>query len=600
MTLPIRLAGLLALLATTLGAAGALAQGLPPTVDAALARAKLPRDAVTMLVVEVDGKSAPRLSHLAQLPVNPASVMKLVTTFAALDQLGPAFTWRTPVYLEGTLRDGNLMGNVYIKGQGDPKLVAERLWLLLRRVQGLGIRQITGDIVLDRSAFAVPPQDPGAFDGEALRPYNASPDALLVNFKSMVMSFVPDPANQKAMLSMEPPLAGLQLPPSVPLLPGACGDWRGGLKADFSDTNQVRFTGGLPASCGERVWPLAYADPRSHAVRAVAGMWGHLGGKLTGVVRDGQVPAALTPVFELQSPALADVVRDINKFSNNVMAQQVFLTLSLQQKGVGTAEGSREVIAQWWRERFGTLPPPLLDNGSGLSRDERISAEALARMLQAAWASPVMSELMSSLPITGVDGTLRRARTQSGVVAHLKTGSLRDVAGVAGYVLGASGRRYVLVAIANHANANSVRPAIEALIDWTATYNARANHVHHRPDRLPCRRPDHLQLCAPSLADLPHPRRQRRVPGHVQRVRRGGGTVAGVRLAAGGLAHRSGQRHHAGAGTAHPGYEAAVPGPSHGATCWLIKKAPREALFCCGLHAGGRASLIRTACPHQC
>jgi D-alanyl-D-alanine carboxypeptidase/D-alanyl-D-alanine-endopeptidase (penicillin-binding protein 4) len=468
MTLPIRLAGLLALLATTLGAAGALAQGLPPTVDAALARAKLPRDAVTMLVVEVDGKSAPRLSHLAQLPVNPASVMKLVTTFAALDQLGPAFTWRTPVYLEGTLRDGNLMGNVYIKGQGDPKLVAERLWLLLRRVQGLGIRQITGDIVLDRSAFAVPPQDPGAFDGEALRPYNASPDALLVNFKSMVMSFVPDPANQKAMLSMEPPLAGLQLPPSVPLLPGACGDWRGGLKADFSDTNQVRFTGGLPASCGERVWPLAYADPRSHAVRAVAGMWGHLGGKLTGVVRDGQVPAALTPVFELQSPALADVVRDINKFSNNVMAQQVFLTLSLQQKGVGTAEGSREVIAQWWRERFGTLPPPLLDNGSGLSRDERISAEALARMLQAAWASPVMSELMSSLPITGVDGTLRRARTQSGVVAHLKTGSLRDVAGVAGYVLGASGRRYVLVAIANHANANSVRPAIEALIDWTA------------------------------------------------------------------------------------------------------------------------------------
>jgi hypothetical protein len=138
MTLPIRLAGLLALLATTLGAAGALAQGLPPAVDAALARAKLPRDAVTMLVVEVDGKSAPRLSHLAQLPVNPASVMKLVTTFAALDQLGPAFTWRTPVYLEGTLRDGNLMGNVYIKGQGDPKLVAERLWLLLRRVQGLG------------------------------------------------------------------------------------------------------------------------------------------------------------------------------------------------------------------------------------------------------------------------------------------------------------------------------------------------------------------------------------------------------------------------------------------------------------------------------
>ncbi len=468
MMLTIRLAGLLALLATALSAAGALAQGLPPAVEAALARAKLPRDAFTVLVTEVDGKAAPRLSHQPQVPMNPASVMKLVTTFAALDQLGPAFTWRTPVYMEGTLRDGNLVGNVYIKGQGDPKLVAERLWLLLRRVQGLGIRQITGDIVLDHSAFVVPLQDPGAFDGEALRPYNASPDALLVNYKSLVMSFVPDPANQKAMLSIEPPLAGVQIPPSVPLLPGACADWRGGLKADFSDANQIRFAGGLPASCGEKVWPLAYADPRSHAARAVAGMWGHLGGKLTGVVRDGQVPNTLAPVFELPSPALADVVRDINKYSNNVMAQQVFLTLSLQQKGVGTAEGSREVIAQWWRDRFGALTPPLLDNGSGLSRGERVTAEALTRMLQAAWGSPVMSELMSSLPITGVDGTLRRARTQSGVVAHLKTGSLRDVAGVAGYVLGASGRRYVLVAIANHPNANGVRPAIEALIDWTA------------------------------------------------------------------------------------------------------------------------------------
>ena len=196
-------------------------------------------------------------------------------------------------------------------------------------------------------------------------------------------------------------------------------------------------------------------------------MWQELGGKLSGQVRDGRVPAGLRPVFDQQSPALAEIVRDINKFSNNVMAQQLFLTLSLQQKGTGTLEGSREVLRTWWQGRLGG-EVPTFDNGSGLSRDERISAQQLARLLQYAWSSPLMSELMSSLPISGTDGTLRRTRGRAPGTAHLKTGSLRDVSGVAGYVDAASGKRYVLVAIANHANAAGLRPAVEALIDWTA------------------------------------------------------------------------------------------------------------------------------------
>ncbi len=446
---------------------------LPAEVEAALARARLPREAVTLLVAEVDGRTPPRLAHRADMPVNPASIMKLVTTSAALDLLGPAFTWSTSVYLDGTVRAGTLTGNLHIRGQGDPKLVVERLWLLMRRVQGLGIHTIQGDIVLDRSAFEVVPQDPGSFDGEPLRPYNATPDALLLNYKSLVMTFVPDRAAGQASLQVEPPLAGVQLPTTVALSPQECGDWRGALRADFSDPARIRFAGAYPAACGERVWPLAYADPASYAARAVEGMWKQLGGRLTGQVRDGPVPAQLRPVLETTSPALAEVVRDINKFSNNVMAQQLFLTLSLQQRGTGTLAGSREVIARWWRERIGGAAEdaPVLDNGSGLSRSERITATGLARLLHRAWASPWMPELMSSLPITGTDGTLRRNRNIAQGVAHLKTGSLRDVSGVAGYVLGASGRRYVLVAIANHPNAGSVRPAIDALVDWAARDN---------------------------------------------------------------------------------------------------------------------------------
>jgi D-alanyl-D-alanine carboxypeptidase/D-alanyl-D-alanine-endopeptidase (penicillin-binding protein 4) len=254
----------------------------------------------------------------------------------------------------------------------------------------------------------------------------------------------------------------------VPLSEGSCNDYRTALRAELSDPARISFAGRYPASCGEKVWPVAYAEPASFAVRAVEGMWREMGGQLQGKVREGQVPAGMVPTFAFASPPLAEVLRTINKYSNNVMAQQLFLTLSLQQKGVGTLAGSRELLQDWWRERFGADDAPQVDNGSGLSRTDRVSAQALAHLLQYAWISPLMPELMASLPITGQDGTLKPERWRAKGNAHLKTGSLRDVAAVAGYVHAASGKRYVLVAIVNHPNANAVRPAIEALVEWAA------------------------------------------------------------------------------------------------------------------------------------
>jgi D-alanyl-D-alanine carboxypeptidase/D-alanyl-D-alanine-endopeptidase (penicillin-binding protein 4) len=445
------------------------ANELPADVSAALARSKLPREALSVLVLPVEeegrGKASglPRLSHRAEVSVNPASLMKLVTTSAALELLGPSFTWRTPVYVEGVVREGVLQGNLHVRGQGDPRLGVEKLWQLMRRVQGLGIQRIEGDIVLDRSAFEVPWRDPGSFDGEPLRPYNASPDALLINFKSLLIHWVPDRAANEVRIHTEPPLAGVQFPSQLPLTAGECGDYRSAVKADFSDPLKPRLSGAYPASCGEKVWPVAYADPAQFAPRAILGMWQQLGGQLRGVVREGVVPAQLKPVFWHESAPLAEVVRDINKYSNNVMAQQLFLTLSLQQQGLGKQGASQEIVNRWWRERV-AMAPPLLDNGSGLSREERITPAALARLLQVMWRSPVMPDLMASLPVAGQDGTLRRSQTQSR--AHLKTGSLRDVMGVAGYVDGQDGRRWVLVAILNHPQANAARPVLDALIDW--------------------------------------------------------------------------------------------------------------------------------------
>jgi len=465
--------------------AGAFGQTVPVEVTAALQRARVPLDSVSLFIARADATSPPLLSHRAQTPMNPASTMKLVTTFAALDLLGPNYTWRTPVWLDGKVRDGVLNGNLVIQGQGDPKLVVERLWLLLRRVQALGVRQIDGDIVLDSSAFAPMALDAAEFDGEPLRPYNATPDALLIKFKSVVMTFTPDLANGVARIQYEPPLAGVQRPDKVALTAdrsAACGDYRAALKADFSAPQRIRFDGSYPLSCAEKVWPLAYSDPASFNARAMAGLWQSMGGVLTGTAREGAAPAT-EATFEVLSPTLTELVRDINKFSNNVMAQQVFLTLGratapADKAAPATKEAAMEATRRWWQQRIAadvpdaastpnaSWPPPDMDNGAGLSRRARITAASLGRLLQVAYASPLMPELMSSLPIVGVDGTLKRSLAKPHS-AHLKTGSLKDVLALAGYVHAVNGQRYCLVALINHPNARAAKPALDALVDWT-------------------------------------------------------------------------------------------------------------------------------------
>ena len=442
------------------------AQTLPPEALQSLQRAGVPADAMSVVVHDAtSGRGV--LQWQEQRAVNPASLMKLLTTMAALERLGPAFTWATPVWLTGPVRDGVLDGSVFIKGSGDPKLVLERVWLLLRRVQQQGVREIRGDIILDSSAFVVPEADAGDFDGEPLRPYNVRPSALLLNFRSVTYTFVPDEAAGVARVAVEPALAGTLIDRSVPLQNGPCGDWRGALKASF-EAGRTRFAGSYHSACGELNWPVADPQPGTFDARLIDALWREMGGQLQGSVREGLAPLDLKPAFEQRSPALAELVRDINKYSNNVMAQQLFYTLALQAKKTGpaTLDSARDTLARWLVERTGDLGNEVvLDNGSGLSRQTRISAMRLARLLTQNFDSPVMSELMSSLPISGLDGTLRRSRATAGR-AHLKTGSLRDVAGVAGYVLSNSGRRYVVVAIINHANANGARPALDAVVQW--------------------------------------------------------------------------------------------------------------------------------------
>jgi len=469
----IRLAAL-ALLGTALAAEAAptATWTLPPTIATALDKAHVPQSALALWVQPVDAAS-PSWGWNPDFGVNPASVFKLATTSAALETLGPAWTWKTGVFVTGPIRNGVLDGSVVIVGTGDPSLVMERVWLLLRQLRDAGVRDIHGDIVLDHSGFAPSARSAADFDNAPSEPYNVLPDALLMNFRSVTLSFQPDAQAHVARVTAEPKLAGLAIDATVPLSKGGCEDWRGGLQLSADDATHWRFAGRYPASCGARNWPLAYPDPASYESRLVTALWREAGGRITGKVRDGTLPDGAKLAFTFESPQLAQIVRDINKYSNNTMAEQLFLTLAWNASSELSAtatdvkqEQARAVLMQWLHERLGAAADGIVVvNGSGLARETRISARTLAQLLQSDWNSPIMPELASSLPINGVDGTLRKSTALAGR-AHLKTGSMRDVVAVAGFVQADSGRRYILVAVINDPNAGAARPALDAAIAW--------------------------------------------------------------------------------------------------------------------------------------
>lgn len=444
---------------------------LPIPVARALKSAGIPQDAVAVVVQEA-GAIFPRVSVNAGQVMNPASVMKLVTTFAALELLGPAHTWTTRALTTAPLADGILAGDLVLQGSGDPKLTLEQFWLLLRQLRARGVRDIRGDLVLDRSAFAPVEHDPAAFDGKPLRPYNAGPDALLLNFKAVRLQLIPE--NRRLLALPEPAPDNLDIINLITLNGNACGpgsEWREALRADMGQHDgrfRLVLTGSYPAACGEQRWNLNLLSHPHYVSGVFRQLWKELGGTLGGSVRDGTAPADARMLATIESPALAEIVRDINKFSNNVMARQIFLTLGRDGERPATAEKADAAIRAWLEARGLRFPGIVLDNGAGLSRRERISADAIARLLQVAWKSAVMPELIASLPLTAVDGTMKKRLRNGGAAgqAHIKTGSLEGVKTLAGYVLDRSGRRQVVVFFVNHPNAAAAQAAQDALLQW--------------------------------------------------------------------------------------------------------------------------------------
>lgn len=437
------------------GAAATPAPGatLPAPVRAVLARRDVPAESLSVYVTDVETGEIV-VDWLANTARNPASVLKLVTTLVALDVLGPAYRWSTDVYALGELAGGRLDGDLLLKGNGDPFLVTERVWQLTRSLRRLGLDTIDGDLLIDDSHFELGDYDPGAFDRQPLRAYNVAPNALLMNFKVVRYWFTPEPQTNSVQIALDPPLANVAIDNRLTLREGPCRGFQRGIAVDANDSvDRMIFSGRFPAGCERYSLSRSTLGHNAYAYGLFAAMWRENGGRLSGSWRPGVAPEDTEPLLEFRSAPLGEAVTRVNKYSNNVMARQLLMTLSAEVLGPpGTEAGGREVIRQWLDDRGLDIDSLAIANGAGLSRSARVNAHDLVSLLEFAWRQPYMPEYLASMALSGLDGTLRdrlEGRGLSGK-AHLKTGSLDDVAGIAGYLQAADGRRYAVAVLNNH------------------------------------------------------------------------------------------------------------------------------------------------------
>ncbi len=458
---------------------------LPEPVASKMAANNIAPDAISVLVLRGE---VPLLSYLADRPMQPASTMKLVTTLVALDTLGPVFRGRTELRSSAPVIGKTLQGDLVLRGGADADFSSEVLTAMLQTLRNQGIERIAGNLVLDRSLFNPSRLDVGLppFDESPEAYYNVIPDALLVN-KNMVQLDMRSTGG-KLQLAMQPALEKVVVDADMRLVDAECGKWEDGWKlpeavAAPDGKIKVMLHGTFPKNCA-RTYSINVIDRQDYLGRLFRAAWRQVGGRFTGAVVDGVTPPEAKLLAEHAARALPEIVRDINKPSDNTLARTVFLSMGaletdpvlgsrpLAPSSDSTSARADAAVRNWMRQHGINDAGMVLENGSGLSRLERISPAQLGGLLQAGLRSDWAPEFMASMPIVAVDGTMRRRLKDSAAAGHarMKTGTLSNVTAIAGYVRDASGQQCVVVAMINsdQVKDGKGRAVLDTLVDWVA------------------------------------------------------------------------------------------------------------------------------------
>ena len=450
---------------------------LPAVVSEALAKASLPDDSIGLVIERVRDQRV-LFSHQAERSFQTASTMKLLTTAVALERLGPVYRGRTELRSAAAINGDVLQGDLVLRGLADADLNTAAFRGLLQSLRQQGVVEITGDLLLDRTFFSPPRIDIGVppFDESPEFQYNVIPDALLLD--NNLIDLTMESTKDGFAVRMNPALDRVAITPALTLVDGVCKDWEDTWQTPLVEraadgTLRVVLQGSYPKDC-KATTRINVLDRTDFIDRLFRSLWREMGGRFSGMTREAEAPASARLLAEHRSRALPEIVRDINKPSDNALTRSLLMTLGTLAKdgdasATSTARGE-QVVRGWLRERGISDAGLVLDNGSGLSRTERLPPRLLADVLRAMNESEWAPEFLSSLPIVGVDGTMRNRLKDSTAAgrARVKTGTLRDVVSVAGYVRNADGELCILVALINHPQASHkiARPVVDALIEW--------------------------------------------------------------------------------------------------------------------------------------
>jgi len=477
---------LMALMALLLGGCASVSHQLPGPVAAVHAGSGVPVSALAVVAFPMDRPSQ-GLRVNADRPMQGASTMKLLTAAAALDRLGPNSRGRTELLVGADpaaapvppAPEGRLSTPLYLKGGADADLDWSALWWMLRELRERhGVRDLAGGVVVDRSLFRPARPDIGApdFDEQPEFPYNVVPDAL--NLNGSLLSYDLSADSQQLQVRPFPIFGGLEIDTrAVVVGDQPCQDWEDSWQAPQVQGSgdepalHLAWRGGFPAGCEVRQ-SLNLVDRQWMTAQALRQLWSSLGGTISGSIREGEAPAQTRVLVRHQDRPLAELLRPVLKASDNATTRLIFQRLgaAAARPGEDTLLAAQRAVKDWLAAQGIAPEGVVLENGAGLSRVERISAAQMAALLQAVQRGPHGPELLATLPVAGVDGTLARRfkGTPAEGRARMKTGTLRDVVALAGYVPDAAGRPWVVVAMVNDPRASAARATLDALVAWVA------------------------------------------------------------------------------------------------------------------------------------
>ncbi len=443
------------------------AAGLPATVARTLSEAKVPTEALSLWIAPLDGHGRQMILH-PDTPRNPASVMKLVTTSVALATFGPSHRWQVALTTASTWRGDTLFGPLVLHHDGDPALTAERLWQMVRAVRAHGIRRIAGFTVLG-PPLNLPPWNPEAFDGRSDAPYTQGPAATLVSFNAILLQVAPQPDGRTVLAYAQPPVPLPIDTRGIALESGPCtGKARDFLTVTFA-ADRIVIAGRYPKACGAATLAIAPPDTNRFAEWVLTAIWRELGGEIDPALTQQPGPSYRFAVSE--SPTLTEILFQMNKWSNNVIARQLLALVGFAiepQAADHVAAGGRAARNFLRQAGIDDGTTTVIENGAGLSRQERITARTLARLLTFVAKQDYAAEFTAGLPRLGEDGTARRRYRHHPLEgqAHLKTGTLRDARALAGYARDRHGRLYIVVMMINHPNAAAAAAVFPQLLGW--------------------------------------------------------------------------------------------------------------------------------------